>query len=96
MNHRVYPVPYFQVRNGAQRLSASTNESHWEGRVVFFLFLVLNAFRHQRMNHHRQIQNLTLSLRVLNAFRHQRMNHGGRFNAFGRDVECSTPFGINE
>ena len=36
---------------GAQRLSASTNESRGDWVQCSHVFQVLNAFRHQRMNH---------------------------------------------
>ncbi len=105
--------------------------------------IVLNAFRHQRRNHHtigsiaaRTIQcstpfginegitttgltsiawgvcaqRLSASTKespfsvglvgavaeVLNAFRHQRRNHPSGHRCSAADLECSTPFGINE
>ena len=61
-----------ETRQGAQRLSASTNGSP------------------------SQLHSPRMRLRVLNAFRHQRMDHNPlAVDAFA-DLECSTPFGINE
>ena len=61
---------------GAQRLAASTNESHPRSIPLRTALIVLNALRHQRMNHHRFVRQRPNHLgRVLNALRHQRMNH---------------------
>ncbi len=56
--------------------------------------LVLNAFRHHRKDHIRQLARMTGTRYVLNAFRHHRKDHG--FFADTRDAAqaCSTPFGI--
>ena len=57
---------------------------------------VLNAFRHQRMNHLDGPGHADDVEGVLNAFRHQRMNHAIHINFPLSVYQCSTPFGINE
>ena len=44
-------------------------------RLNQFCFRVLNAFRHQRMDHGDSILKQLIFQTVLNAFRHQRMDH---------------------
>ena len=66
----------------------------WAGKLRFIC--VLNAFRHQRMDHliltHKKLQKEN----VLNAFRHQRMDHFRDIGKLLNGFLCSTPFGINE
>ena len=61
---------------GAQRLSASTNCSQSRStRPHSPPSTVLNAFRHQRTVHERDLERLRTAYLVLNAFRHQRTVH---------------------
>ncbi len=60
----------------AQRLSASTDKSLWRWTPNSGdLHTVLNAFRHQRINHSVGRTCEDCQRLVLNAFRHQRINH---------------------
>ena len=63
------------------------------GRTV----IVLNAFRHQRRNHSGSRVQRSWYTIVLNAFRHQRRNHKDNVGVTPPiNIQCSTPFGINE
>ena len=57
---------------------------------------MLNAFRHQRMDHQRYAVAFRVACQVLNAFRHQRMDHHRKKDGSSARTVCSTPFGINE
>ena len=61
----------------AQRLSASKDKSLQFALGTPKKVVVLNAFRHQRINHVRQCVFCFVGNDVLNAFRHQRINHLG-------------------
>ena len=80
----------------AQRLSASTDGSRPNLAIPRHeTAKVLNAFRHQRMDHERfQVGQFGNGF-VLNAFRHQRMDHIRCRVSGGMSILCSTPFGIN-
>ena len=58
--------------------------------------IVLNAFRHQRMDHIPGEAGDIVGSIVLNAFRHQRMDHTPHLCTTLDTGMCSTPFGINE
>ena len=65
-------------------------------RVARRIGCVLNAFRHQRMDHLGTFSMMAHVGSVLNAFRHQRMDHGIGTTGNVLLNLCSTPFGINE
>src|SRR5262249_21001481 len=84
-----------EARLSAQRLSASTDQSPRWHQCVRCRFEVLNAFRHQRINHIPK----TIGLFSLNCA--QRLSASTdqsparvRAALFARNL-CSTPFGIN-
>ena len=80
---------------GAQRLSASTEQTASTKASRLTIGHVLNAFRHQRnkQSSYQCIDNAPAP--VLNAFRHQRNKQLGQLVDFVAIEKCSTPFGIN-
>ncbi len=57
---------------------------------------VLNAFRHHRQDHERELQRDRHLRHVLNAFRHHRQDHWSSESRPRPSRVCSTPFGITD
>ena len=83
------------MAQSAQRLSASTEGTHWPGPPPTDCPRVLNAFRHQRKERYRRRGNRCRRPYVLNAFRHQRKERSMLSGFYFQNIQCSTPFGIN-
>ncbi len=86
----------FQHRDGAQRLSASTNEEHRLPAWPIARQRVLNAFRHQRTRNTRHDcgRHAVACAQRLSASTNEELDFST--NSVRSAFSCSTPFGINE